>query len=184
MDIIAFTGVAGSGKSTAAQFLVKQHSFKLIKFAEPLKSMLHQFYRSAGVVHENLIEEKIEGRLKEAPCHYLNNNTPRFAMQTLGTEWGRNIMGRSFWTNAWTTAVVNSNMASIVCDDCRFENEAEALRQMGGKIVQIVREGAGLEDSHESEQIKIDPDLVIHNNGTLDDLYKEVDQCLQFLGMS
>ena len=34
-------------------------------------------------------EAHIEGALKEVPCELLGGKTPRYAMQTLGTEWGR-----------------------------------------------------------------------------------------------
>ena len=88
--IIGLTGYAGCGKSTVADYLVKKHGFTLIKFAGPLKAMM----RALG-----LGEREIEGDLKEKPCGLLAGRTPREAMQTLGTEWGRQHFGQNFWVN-------------------------------------------------------------------------------------
>ena len=55
-NLIALTGLAGSGKTTAADYLVKAHGFTRIKFADPLKSMLY----TLGLVYED-----IEGEGKE-----------------------------------------------------------------------------------------------------------------------
>ena len=46
-------------------------------------------------------EEEIDGRWKEHPCSLLLNKTPRYAMQTLGTEWGRELIGENIWTHIW-----------------------------------------------------------------------------------
>jgi hypothetical protein len=86
--LIALTGYAGSGKSTLADILACEHGFTVVKFAGPLKAML----RALG-----LDEREIEGDLKEQPCQLLAGHTPRRAMQTLGTEWGR-VSGRSMRT--------------------------------------------------------------------------------------
>ena len=86
--LLGIHGKAGSGKSTAAQVLI-DGGFKRVKFADPLKNML----RAIG-----LTDQHIEGDLKEVPCDMLLGQTPRHAMQTLGTEWGRGCIGGEFWT--------------------------------------------------------------------------------------
>src|SRR4051794_965130 len=60
--IIAFTGLAGSGKSTAAHHLVNRRGFQRVRFAGPLKAMM----ASLGLTHE-----QIEGAEKESPCALL-----------------------------------------------------------------------------------------------------------------
>lgn len=79
--VIALTGLAGSGKSTASKYLVEKHGYQLVKFAGPLKDML----RAIGFG-----EDDIEGNGKELSNSLLCDKTPRHAMQTLGTEWGEN----------------------------------------------------------------------------------------------
>lgn len=133
--VIAFTGLAGSGKSTVAEHLTRHHGFTRVRFAGPLKEMM----RALG-----LTEAEIEGDRKEVPCELLGGRTPRYAMQTIGTEWGRNIIARDLWIRAWRAAVDKLPAgASVVVDDCRFPNEADAVRALGGVLVRIVRPGAG-----------------------------------------
>lgn len=133
--VIVLTGQAGSGKSTIAAQLATQ-GYATVKFAGPLKAML----RALG-----LTDAEIEGVLKEKPCPLLGGRTPRHAMQTLGTEWGRNLIAPDLWVVAWQHAVrgVLSSGGRVVVDDCRFRNELAAAMEMGGVAVRLVRNGAG-----------------------------------------
>jgi hypothetical protein len=164
--LIAFTGRAGSGKSTAAEALEKV-GFERVKFADPLKDMLRVLYSYAGLPDVE-IERRIEGDLKQEKDGFLCGQTPRHAMQTLGTEWGRNLIGTDLWVSAWADKVYSILMdgVPVVVDDCRFRNEAEALRKIGGKIVQVEGRSAGLEATHASEQFDLVPDEVISNTGS------------------
>ena len=47
-----------------------------------------------------MIRRMIDGDLKEAPTPLFEGRTPRHAMQTLGTEWGRDRIGRDLRANA------------------------------------------------------------------------------------
>lgn len=150
--LIALTGLAGSGKSTAAAQLAAR-GFHVHKFAGPLKEMLRSLYREAGVPPDD-IERRIEGDLKEKPCELLGGQTPRHAMQTLGTEWGRGCISEDLWVRAWTAraAVELFNGRNVVVDDCRFENEAQAALDQLGIIIEIVRPGQEtLTSGHSSE---------------------------------
>ena len=170
-NLIALTGLAGSGKTTAADYLVNAHGFICIKFADPLKSMLQPL---------GLTLDDIEGEGKERPHPLLCGKTPRFAMQTLGTEWGRDMIGPDLWVNIWTkrayTALRNNQM--VVADDCRFENSAAAVRALGGTIIRL--EGrmcfAGpATEWHGSEGLEWKADGEIENDGTIADLHRKLD---------
>lgn len=155
--LIALTGYAGSGKTTAAKHLVEAHGFTLVKFAGPLKSMM----RCLG-----LGDREIEGDLKETPCAILGGKTPRHAMQTLGTEWGRALIHSDLWVNAAMEVVADvlDHGGRVVIDDMRFGNEAEAVRSRGGAIIHISRPGVGPVNAHPSEDNPIHADWCIHNN--------------------
>lgn len=160
--IIALTGYAGSGKSTAAKHLVERHGFTLVKFAGPLKQMM----RCLG-----LGDREIEGDLKEQPHLVLNYKTPRYAMQTLGTEWGRDLIGENLWVDvamASAAAVIDQG-GRVVIDDCRFLNEAAAIKAAGGTVVNIRRPGVGPVNGHASEQLP-PYDLEVFNTGGIDRL--------------
>lgn len=165
--IIAFVGKAGSGKSTAAQYLAVQHGFRIVKFAAPLKRMLSAV---------GLDTEEIEGSLKQQPCDRLMGQTPRHAMQTLGTEWGRNCIHPDFWVNLWAMEVETKRLVAV--DDCRFQNEAEAVRDFGGAIIEIRRPSLVIDenvDRHASEAgVGIEPDYVIINDGPPRKLFEQV----------
>ena len=88
MRLIAFCGYMGSGKSFAADYLIEKYGYTRVKFAGPLKDMLHTM---------GLTEEEIEGGDKDKPSDLLCGRTPRWAMQSLGTEWGRECIGENLW---------------------------------------------------------------------------------------
>lgn len=139
--IVGLTGAAGAGKTTLAKHLVDHHGFTRTRFAEPLKAML----RVMG-----LTAEQVDGAEKEAPADLLEGATPRYAMQTLGTEWGRVLIGPDLWVKAWTQ-LVGSIIGPVVVDDVRFENEVEMIRRLGGTVVRIDRPGTWGGDAHISE---------------------------------
>lgn len=171
--IIAFTGLAGAGKSTAAAHLVKSRGFTRIRFAGPLKAMMATL---------GLSPAEIDGDRKEMPCDLLGGKTPRWAMQSLGTEWGRKLIGDDLWIRAWQHAVAQLPAGvPVVVDDCRFPNEAAAIGAAGGVCVRIERPGAGTASVHESEQHQLPAIHTLHN--TLDErnLREQVDVFLRDL---
>lgn len=166
--VVAFTGRAGSGKSTAADHLVAL-GWGRVKFADPLKNMIRALLAASGMPAAE-IERRIEGDLKETPEPILGGRTPRYAMQTLGTEWGRELITPDLWTGIARAQIVAHLQAGrdVVIDDCRFDNEAAVVRDLGGMIVELQGRG-GIAGGHASEQ-GVAPDLVHHNDGTLAEL--------------
>ena len=156
--LIALTGPAGSGKTTAAEALMEQ-GWTRVKFAATLKNMA----RCMG-----LTDDHIEGHLKEEPVEWLGGRTPRYVMQSLGTEWGRRMIHPQVWV--WITQrEILSNLAHgrhVVVDDCRFDNEAAMIRQLGGKIVRLEGRG-GIAGGHESEKGVSEWDMTIRNDEPL-----------------
>jgi hypothetical protein len=100
-----------------------------------------------------LTASQVDGNEKELPCELLGGRTPRVAMQTLGTDWGRNMVGPDLWVNA-TMLRVDADLARglvVVIDDLRFDNEALAIRKRGGLVVQLERPGVSYTGEHASE---------------------------------
>lgn len=162
--VIGFAGAAGSGKSTAAEFLEKGCGFRRVRFAGPLKAMIQAL---------GLTPDEIDGHLKESPCELLGGKTPRWAMQSLGTEWGRELIGPDVWVNAWHRAVDNLPAhVHVVCDDVRFANEADAIRSRGGLVVLIERQGLQ-RGGHASEQVDFHTDCTLPN-GNFEEFLEDV----------
>ena len=169
--IIGLTGKIGSGKSEVAKYL-ETKGFMRVRFAASLKDMM----RSIG-----LTEEHIEGKLKEVPSELLSGRTPRYAMQTIGTEWGRDLMDKDFWVNLWKHKVLSyEGGLPIVAEDTRFKNELEAVHSLGGIVVRIQRPPHGVEktESHPSENMDFSCDVSINNDGTLIELFNKIDGLL------
>ncbi len=190
--LIALAGRAGSGKNTVAELLDAEQ----ISFAEPLKRFCQEVFAFSDLQVWGPSEERNRPDLRYPTtcqnaqcqrndtcpsCHgsaqYL---TPRYALQTLGTEWGRGC-----YENVWAELGVRRALSYrgeapiVAITDCRFVNEARAVRQAGGEVWRIVRSRAGLLGAaglHPSETEQESPeflDLVnctIRNHGTIEQL--------------
>jgi hypothetical protein len=153
-----------------------------MKFARPLKEMLRTLYREAGL-SEKMIERKIEGDLKRTSCPILGGKTPTDAMQTLGDEWGRQLVCPDLWVNILGSKYRQSTATNVVVDDCRYVNEARTVRQLGGqlwKVVRNVKDPVEMNRQHrsETEQADLVTDWVLENDGGLLTLYTRVDEKL------
>lgn len=152
--LVGLIGRKGSGKDTAAETLLGQ-GYENVKFAGALKDMLRCVLAYQGVDAET-IERMIEGDLKEVPTDYLAGKTPRFAMQTLGTEWGRDLIGKGFWAGATMRRVRNLLSAGkrVVITDVRFPNEVGSVEVQGGVPFGITADWIKpTEGEHESEAL-------------------------------
>lgn len=175
--IVAITGRAGHGKSTVADYLVRQHGYTKLKFADPLKQML----RVLG-----LTDAHLEGALKEVPTPLLGGQTPRHAMVTLGTEWGRELIHADLWVDDWCRRVaeVLNGGGRVVCDDLRFLSEEAAVDRMGGYKLRVERpdldrQAASETHQSETEMVKIKAMALIHNgNNGVERLFGQVEAML------
>ena len=168
MQVIALIGPKSSGKSTLAKAYLDKYRGKVIitSLAEPIKLMLGTFFSYQGEENPDVIYQMLYGDLKEQPTPYLNNQTPRHAMETLGTEW-RNLIDRDLWLASWQRKAIHiltKSNKTVIVDDLRFQHEAKAVKNLEGHIIHISREGClpGLHPS-ESEYLQIKPDLIIFN---------------------
>ena len=171
MRVIGLTGPMGCGKSTVAAHL-ETKGYTRIKMAGVLKEMM----RAMGLGYEH-----IEGSLKEVPSPLLCGKTPRFAMQTIGTEWGRNTIGENLWCNIWVAQALQAlrtHSFGVLCDDIRFPNEADALKSVGGVLIEVVRPGHEKSASHESETFDVVPEIKLLNDRSIEHLIFSVDALL------
>ena len=166
---VSFSGKEGSGKTFCADLLCSRYGYVKVKMATPIKEMI----RTLG-----LNDNHIEGHLKDVPCAILDGRTPRWAMQTLGTEWGRSLISENLWLNRWAE-IVQQNLtmnSSVVVDDTRFPNELKRVRELNGVIIGLKR-NATKEDSHSSSfdsWEELDADFIIDNDETWDEITLEM----------
>ena len=178
MKIIGFHGQMGVGKSEAINQLKSLilSPLALVKFAQPLYDIQEYIYTRICGVHTRPADFKKDRKL----------------LQWIGTEWGRGSISKTLWIDLWRAEVERATAAGrlVVCDDVRFDNEAEVIKRMGGIVVEIqsdraserINTAAGIA-GHASEA-GIRRELVtaiIENNGTLEDLKDSVSSLLKEL---
>ena len=163
------------GKSTLAAALVKQ-GFVVLPFAGTIKRMLALMLDDLGLSAAEIETALSSG--KELPCPKLTSRTPRQLLQTIGTNWGRQMVDTTIWTRCWQQQVQSQLAAGIpvVVDDCRFPEEAQLVEAMGGVMVQVLRPQGGSEAfaNHASEGAlnQWDFQAQVVNDGDLDQLQR------------
>lgn len=173
--LIGLAGLKQSGKSTAGDYLANVYKFDHTSFAAPMRRF------AMDVLYMNEVQLELG---KEQPIAFLDNKiTPRKFLQTLGTDWGRRMIHPDLWVRSCMMRIRLER--NTVVSDCRFDNEAHAIRAMGGKIVQIKRTNqAPTGDGHASEQ-GIHPALIdytIENNGErVEYFHRDLDKLVGFM---
>ena len=168
MRLIALHGQMGSGKTTVSNMILNKTQGKIVKFAGPLYAIQQYVYETTGLT--------------------LKGEKDRKLLQFIGTDWGRTI-DANIWTNIFK-ATVKTTPESIlcVCDDVRFENELDVIKELNGYSIKIKRDNYdkpvnGGSINHVSEAGLDDSlfDLVIENNGDLKSLENEINLVLENL---
>jgi hypothetical protein len=139
--IVGFVGFIGSGKDTAADYLVNFHGYRRDSFANTLKDAVACVFGWDRVLLEGRTTEAREWR--EQPDLWWSNRlgrniTPRLMLQLWGTEVCRN----GFHDDIWIASLENKMRKTgdnIVISDVRFPNEIKAIHNAGGIVVRIKR---------------------------------------------
>nr|MBA3403980.1 hypothetical protein [Gemmatimonadaceae bacterium] len=84
----------------------------------------------------------------------------------------REVLGEYVWVNLALKAALNHD--KVVIADCRFLNEAMAVKEAGGFLVKIDRPGHGPLDSEHELDDWDDWDLVIDNSSTIPELEQQI----------
>jgi hypothetical protein len=145
LPIVALCGFAQAGKDTAALGLMEDLGWQRVAFADPLKAVARGLGQSG------------------------DKTTPedRVFLQRLGQVM-REEVAADVWLDAGLRAVdgYGPHVPGVVITDCRYPNEADAIRERGGMVVRIDRPGTGPANSHSSEHEMIDYryDVTIQND--------------------
>lgn len=176
--LIGLTGKARTGKDTVAKILQETYEGVVtISFAEPIRNALR------GMI--GLTDEHLHGSLKEEPLGWIDKS-PRQLMQTLGTQWGRELVDDQIWIKLAKRNIDKylSLGLNVVVTDVRFENEATLIRDMGGTVCHMYRPFVQAVSAHASEAgVKFEQgrDITIFNNGNLATLKQNVIDVWEFI---
>ncbi len=177
LGVLGFCGLAGAGKDSAAAHLVSAHGYRRVAFADGMRDALYAldpFVTTRGGTYslQYVVDHHGWDQAKQLP-------DVRRLLQRFGTEVGREMWGPSFWVERAVAGVAPGSL--VVFTDVRFPNEAEGVRALGGRVVEIRRPGAGLAGAtatHASEAMAFQADRVLVNDGTVAELHARVDRLM------
>ena len=206
--IIGICGFIGSGKDTVADYLVNFHGFKRESFANSLKDAVSMVFGWDRDLLEGRTKQSREWREQrdEWWSKRLGREiTPRWVLQYWGTEVVRKGFHNDTWVASLENRL-HQTQNDIVITDCRFPNEIKAIKAAGGNVIRIKRgpepdwyqaalnynagkrkigwalgkEELQSKGVHPSEYswVGSDFDTVLVNDGTLDDLFEQVEDFL------
>lgn len=176
--LIGLTGLATSGKSEVASRLQRRHGFDRLAFADPLKAMLEVLYDRLGIPALRA-DQMLHGVGKGKAEAMLGHHSSRYAMQTIGTEWGRNTLHPDLWVWCAAESLRLHEGGPVVFDDVRMPNEAAFIRSRGGVVVEVRRPNLK-RMNHQSEE-GVEADLLLDNNDTLSILLDKTDKLVESL---
>jgi len=171
--IIGFHGPAFSGKDTAASSIKELHKdTDIFAFAQPLKEASKILFNFTNdQLYDPVIKEKMDERW---------NKSPRQILQWLGTDVLRKHINEEFFIMNMKQRIANSKAKYIVISDVRFPNEAEFVRSLGGKVIQITRSNSKTTEhnTHITEQCLPSEliDMVVLNDGTKEEFQHKIKQ--------
>jgi hypothetical protein len=189
MKRIAVVGEMHSGKTTLANALVEHHGFVRLGLADPLKDMacgmLSLFVWSFSDYFPDRWDG-LQGKKIALPVDRQEvedgKSVFRPFLQWLGTDFAREYLKNDeCWLQIFEQRLKDFHPESdiderrVVCDDVRFPNEADYLRNLGFQIIRIHRNeserlasiGSSEHCTHQSEtmlnKITADLDLYCYN---------------------
>ena len=200
--IIGLVGFIGSGKGTVGDIL-EQKGFIKDSFAKPLKDACAVMFGWSRELLEG--DTEMSRKWREEPDSYWSEKfgrefTPREALQKMGTEAGREV----FHKDIWVISLLNrAKGKDVVVTDVRFQNEIKYIQDNGGIVIRVKRGEDPIwfswleeiqldtertkfmqhEHIHKSEWdwVGCEFNYTISNNGTIQDLGKDVERVLQFI---
>lgn len=197
--IIGFVGSIGSGKGTAGDILMER-GFLCESFATPLKNVVSNLFGWPRHLLEGDTQESRDFRETKDEWwtkRFKKDITPRLMLQILGTECMRDCIHPDFWVACLEKRIKIDQ--DYVITDVRFPNEIDSIHKMGGKIVEIQRNAIAewyvQACMYNNGQSKVKPDVhysewawmgyktdyTITNNGSIEDLEKEIELMLECL---
>jgi hypothetical protein len=153
--LIAFAGGQGVGKTSLANYAKEKYGGEVLSFATPLKVELYDLLKSVGEndgdtgalrlgmeVVSNLPLPSYSPRLQpeHVKLSWVSENKAalRYAMQRLGDY--RRVEHPSYFVGKLLDQVEEMlfrDCTQLYVDDCRFENEALALADIGFHVVKV-----------------------------------------------
>lgn len=176
------TGTIGSGKSTAAHFLVEQ-GFVELTFADPLKQI--------GLIFGFEPQQMYGTQEQKLAIGGFWKMSGREFMQKFGTDICRDVLpdvipqmksDDSIWIQLMNKKILDIWKANpeqnIVIGDGRFINEAEFVKSLGGVIIRLHRGQSNSTHKSETDIAGMKVSFEVDNGQTLDHLHGQINYIL------
>lgn len=138
--IIGTIGFIGSGKGTVADILVEKKGFTKLAFADAVKDATAAIFGWPRALLEGDTDESRKFREEMDPWWSEKTGkyiTPRYMLQLMGTEAGRDVFHPDLWILALEKKL--AMYQNVVISDVRFPNEIDFIQRMGGFVVRVKR---------------------------------------------
>jgi hypothetical protein len=162
--IIGIVGRSRAGKDTIASIIIELHpEYQIQRLASPLKKAVAALYNFSPTQLEDDTKEVVDTRW---------NKTPREAIQSL-TDYMMSYMGTDFFTRRlYNDSAIPKHM--IICD-VRYDHDIVEIKKRGGIVIKVDRStNMHIKHLFENHVDALVGDFEVHNNGTIDDLRREV----------
>ena len=140
--IIGFVGFIGSGKDTAADYLVNFHGFRRDSFANALKDAVSHVFGWDRTLLEGRTRQSREWREQVDQWWANRLNMPHLTPRWILQYWGTEVCRQGFHDDIWIASLENrlrKTKDNTVISDVRFQNEIKAIHNAGGIVVRIKR---------------------------------------------
>lgn len=140
--IIGFVGFIGSGKDTAADYLVNTHGFRRDSFANTLKDAVAHVFGWDRTLLEGRTKEAREWREQVDPWWSARLKMPKLTPRWILQHWGTDVCRVAFHDDIWIASLENKMRKTgdnIVISDVRFPNEIKAIHNAGGQVIRVKR---------------------------------------------
>lgn len=175
--LIGITGHKFSGKSTVANMLSSMLNYEVDSFARPLKEIVCALSgcTMAQLEDYDFKENEVVPEHLWAFCANEKHNY-RSLLQGMGDYL------RSKNPNIFIDSVLVGDTSNLIISDCRFPNEAKAIKERGGIVIKVVRDSVVSDDTHQSEMMidEIEPTYILPNNDSLEALRELIKPIVSF----
>jgi hypothetical protein len=140
--IIGFVGFIGSGKDTAADYLVNFHGFRRDSFANTLKDAVATIFGWDRTLLEGRTAEARAWREQVDEWWAARLGMPKLTPRWVLQYWGTDVLRNAFHDDIWIASLENKMRKTgdnIVISDVRFPNEITAIHNAGGIVVRVKR---------------------------------------------
>jgi energy-coupling factor transporter ATP-binding protein EcfA2 len=180
---VGIAGKKGTGKNTLAEMLKEAMEDEGVKvaitgFANPLKLSVYRLFTGDLKATEERAVQWVDHRkgdwevTLDSHTTWGERESFRQFLQRYGTEAHRDTFGENFWVEQALNEFKWAKYDFVILADVRFENEAEAIQDTGGFILNMKRTTPQDGDTHVSEKDLPNDyvDMYVNNEGHMDQL--------------